>query len=232
VEVAREEGVRGPVAGAWRFASHVARARRAARELRRETADLSSLEEAVALAERFESDGIRIRPGQERSEILRLLEIVRVERPKVVLEIGTKFGGSLYLLARAAPSDALLVSIDIPHGYHVSLGVLYRSFAHGRQRVRLVRADSHDAATLRRVKTILRRRQVDLLHIDGDHTAEGVRADYAMYGPLVRSGGLIAFHDLVLPGVAALWEELEGEKTEIVADPNQRTCGFGLLRRT
>ena len=116
MEVAREEGVRGPVAGAWRFASHVARARRAARELRRETADLSSLEEAVALAERFESDGIRIRPGQERSEILRLLEIVRVERPKVVLEIGTKFGGSLYLLARAAPSDALLVSIDIPHG--------------------------------------------------------------------------------------------------------------------
>ena len=82
------------------------------------------------------------------------------------------------------------------------------------------------------MKTILRRRQVDLLHIDGDHTAEGVRADYAMYGPLVRSGGLIAFHDLVLPGVAALWEELEGEKTEIVADPNQRTCGFGLLRRT
>jgi hypothetical protein len=53
-----------------------------------------------------------------------------------------------------------------------------------------------------------------------------------MYGPLVRSGGLIAFHDLVLPGVAALWHELEGEKTEIVADPAQRTCGFGLLRYT
>jgi hypothetical protein len=82
------------------------------------------------------------------------------------------------------------------------------------------------------VKRILRGRRVDFLHVDGDHTAEGVRTDYAMYGPLVRSGGLVAFHDLVLPGVAALWQELEGEKTEVVADPAQRTCGFGLLRRT
>ena len=59
-----------------------------------------------------------------------------------------------------------------------------------------------------------------------------MRADYALYGPLVRRGGLIAFHDLVLPGVAALWNELEGEKTEIVAEWNQSSCGFGLLRVT
>ena len=178
--------------------AHVARARAAARELRRETAAVSSLEEALELAERVDFAGITIRP----SESLELLEIVRAEQSKVVLEIGTKFGGSLYLLARAAPADALLVSIDIPHGYHVSLGLLYRSFAHGGQRIRLVRADSHDPATLRRVERVLRGRRVDFLHVDGDHAPAGVRADYALYGPLVRRGGLIAFHDLVLPGVA------------------------------
>ena len=194
--------MRGLAAGTKRFVSHVARARAAARELRRETAAVSSVEEALELAERFEFAGITIRPGQQRSEILELLEIVRAEQSKVVLEIGTKFGGSLYLLARAAPADALLVSIDIPHGYHVSLGLLYRSFAHGGQRIRLVRADSHDPATLRRVERVLRGRRVDFLHVDGDHAPAGVRADYALYGPLVRRGGLIAFHDLVLPGVA------------------------------
>ena len=224
--------MRGLGAGTKRFVSQVARARAAARELRRETAAVSSLEEALELAERFDFAGITIRPAQQRSEILELLEIVRAEQPKVVLEIGTRFGGSFYLLARAAPDDALLVSVDIPHGYHVSLGLLYRSFAHGRQRIRLVQADSHDPATLRRVRRILRGRRIDFLHVDGDHTPTGVRADYALYGPLVRPGGLIAFHDVVVSGVAALWNELEGEKTEIVADPSQRTCGFGLLRVT
>ena len=224
--------MRGLAAGTKRFVSHVARARAAARELRRETDAVSSLEEALELAERFDFAGITIRPAQLRSEILELLEIVRAEQPKVVLEIGTRFGGSFYLLARAAPDDALLVSVDIPQGYHVSLGLLYRSFAHGRQRIRLVRADSHDPATLRRVRRILRGRRVDFLHVDGDHTPTGVRADYALYGPLVRPGGLIAFHDVVVPGVATLWNELEGEKTEIVAEWNQSSCGFGLLRVT
>jgi hypothetical protein len=37
------------------------------------------------------------------------------------------------------------------------------------------------------------------LFIDGDHTYEGVRRDFEMYSPLVRKGGIIAFHD-IYPG--------------------------------
>jgi len=39
----------------------------------------------------------------------------------------------------------------------------------------------------------------DFLFIDGDHTYEGVEGDFEMYSPLVRRGGIIAFHDIV-PG--------------------------------
>jgi len=38
---------------------------------------------------------------------------------------------------------------------------------------------------------------LDFLFIDGDHTYEGVKRDFEMYSPLVRNGGIIAFHDIV-----------------------------------
>jgi predicted O-methyltransferase YrrM len=38
---------------------------------------------------------------------------------------------------------------------------------------------------------------LDLLFIDGDHTYEGVKKDYENFSPLVKSGGMIAFHDIV-----------------------------------
>jgi predicted O-methyltransferase YrrM len=40
-------------------------------------------------------------------------------------------------------------------------------------------------------------KEVDFLMIDGDHTAQGAMNDYINYSPLVKDGGLIAFHDIV-----------------------------------
>lgn len=40
---------------------------------------------------------------------------------------------------------------------------------------------------------------IDYLHIDADHSYEGVKADHAAYYPLVKSGGIITFHDTVSP---------------------------------
>jgi len=36
---------------------------------------------------------------------------------------------------------------------------------------------------------------IDLLFIDGDHSYEACLADWRAYGPLVRKGGVVAFHD-------------------------------------
>lgn len=40
-------------------------------------------------------------------------------------------------------------------------------------------------------------KKLDLLFLDGDHTYEGVKKDYENFSPLVKSGGIIAFHDIV-----------------------------------
>lgn len=160
---------------------------------------------------------------QKTREFSRLVRLVAKRKPSVVLEIGTMHGGTLWAWCRLAAKDSLLISVDLPGGdfgggYEHSHAKKLRSYARGRQRLDLLAGDSHDFGTLRRVQQVLGGRIVDLLFIDGDHTYEGVRRDFAMYGPLVGEGGLVAFHD-VLPcrpedgDVNRLWEQVKGDYT-------------------
>jgi cephalosporin hydroxylase len=170
---------------------------------------------------------------QDREELRRLWALLEREPPRVVVEIGTKFGGSLFLLARVSAPDALLVGIDLPSAYHPSLERVYRAFAGPAQRIRLVRRDSHDPAALRQARRVLDGRPVDLLHIDGDHSLEGVRSDFELYSPLVRPGGLVALHDIEgREGVPEFWRRLREERPETTTEilsPGSR-IGFGLVR--
>jgi predicted O-methyltransferase YrrM len=180
---------------------------------------------------------------QVRSELGRLLETVRSERPQVVLEIGTALGGTLFGFAQTAASDARLITIDLPAGgfgggYYPARGYLYRRFARGGQTIHPILGDSHRVEMVTRVQELLGGRSVDFLFVDGDHEYEGVLKDYELYAPLVRPGGLIAFHDIVpgdeglVGGVPRFWEELKGshKTTELVESSDQGGYGIGLVR--
>jgi cephalosporin hydroxylase len=215
------------------------------------------LDDLLDVAYEFNFAGIRIAPWQIRSEIRGLLETLQPTQPRLALEIGTEGGGSLFLLAQVAAEDATLISVDIPQGefgdgYPRWRAPLYRSFATRQQRIELLRADSHDPQTLTSVKSLLHGRPLDFLFIDGDHTREGVEADFEMYSPLVKEGGLIAFHDIVPSAagvsadqgerdgsaptywsgdVPAFWQALKQGYAvrEFVADRTQQAYGIGLL---
>lgn len=142
-----------------------------------------------------------LQPIQMEDELARLLEDVRKLAPRTVLEIGTSMGGTLYLWTRFAQPDATIVSVDLPGGkfgggYSPLRTGIYKRFARTNQTLHLMRADSHQPATFDAVKSLFGGVEIDLLFIDGDHTYEGVKADWEMYSPLVRSGGLIVFHDV------------------------------------
>lgn len=83
--------------------------------------------------------------------------------------------------------------------------------------------------------------EVDFLFIDGDHTYEGVKSDYEMYSPLVRKGGLIAFHDIrehppeTGCEVKKFWDELKDRLPstsieEIIDAEGGAWAGIGLIR--
>lgn len=111
-----------------------------------------------------------------------LLGLVRRLKPNVIVELGVSQGGTMYGFQHAARS-ATVLSVDISSN------------------AATIRGDSHDPDTLNELRRLLDGRPIDLLFIDGDHTYDGVRADFEMYAPLVRSGGIVAFHD-ILPHTA------------------------------
>jgi cephalosporin hydroxylase len=183
-----------------------------------------------------------VAPFQSKSEILWLLERIRPVQPKVILEIGTANGGTLLLFARSAHPSATIISIDLPgepprQGYAAWRIPLYKRFALPTQSMHLLRGDSHDPATRERVEALLDGRKIDLLFIDGDHSYEGVRADFELFRGFVRSGGWIALHDISQLNtdscqVFRFWSELKETHRceEFVEDPDRAWYGIGLLQ--
>jgi predicted O-methyltransferase YrrM len=182
-------------------------------------------------------------PMQIREEFLQLLDIFQKVKPKVIMEIGTANGGTLFCFSKLAVDDATIISVDLPEGkfgggYPDWKMPLYQAFAKNGQDLHLLREDSHLPETLEKVKKILAGRQVDFLFIDSDHSYEGVKKDFEMYNSLVRNGGIIAFHDITpngLPeltgGVPQFWKEIKNKYQfkEFVKDYKQTGFGIGVL---
>jgi predicted O-methyltransferase YrrM len=183
-----------------------------------------------------------IRPQQVPEELITLFDMVARLQPKNALEIGTCTGGTLFMTCRVADPNATVISVDLPggrfgRGYLWPRKFIYRKFAKNRQALHLLRKNSHDHETFDLVRSLLGGHCLDFLFIDGDHTYEGVRTDFEMYAPLVRKGGIVAFHDIAKHRdeigceVDRFWNEIRQEyrHVEIVKDPNQRWAGIGVL---
>ena len=181
-----------------------------------------------------------ISPIQVTDEIKSLLLILDKVKPKVILEIGTAGGGTLFLFSNIADEEATLISVDLYQT--IEERILFKYIKKEKQKIFLIQGDSHSIETLRKIEGILRDNKVDFLFIDADHSYEGVKKDFEMYSPLVRKGGIIAFHDIIpdyyakrgiklASGVYKFWNEVKEkyEHLEIVKDRNQNAFGIGVL---
>jgi len=179
-----------------------------------------------------------ISPIQSRYEFVSLLEELLKHPISHILEIGTASGGTLFMYTRIANTDATIVSVDLPGGafgggYPEKKIPLYESFALPEQKLELIRADSHSNETFKTVENIFDKQLVDFLFIDGDHTYEGVKSDFEMYGKLVKKNGFIAFHDTIYAeGVSRFWAEIrtQHENTWEWVSEKKPLYGIGLLQ--
>ena len=219
-------------------------------DFRRQLQDVHSMEDAVSLAWTFNGPGLynRLKPNQDRGELTTLATRVRSVNPQVIVELGTRGGGTLFTWSQCADSIRLLVSVDLPGGIHgggytSQRAKLYRQFVANRPQcqLELLRMDSQSESTVNHLKGLLKGRPIDFLFIDADHRYEGVKRDFELYSPLVRSGGLIAFHD-IKPNIQdsntqvdRFWDELKaqgGSVEEIVHSPYRGYFGIGLLHKS
>lgn len=187
---------------------------------------------------------INFQSSQVKSEIVSLLKELAKAPPKTVLEIGTATAGTLFMFTQVSQPDAEIISIDLPFGRYGAGYLKYRiplikAFANKNQKMHLLRCDSHEAKTIEKLKEILKGKTIDFLFIDGDHSYEGVKADFENYSPLVTPGGMIAFHD-ILPndfdnsfGTQLFWKEIRNnyESQELIREnPDNTGCGIGLIK--
>lgn len=180
---------------------------------------------------------------QRKWEWLAFLSAAQSLKPRRVLEIGTYRGGNLRLLAKVCPPSMHYISLDLPSGgfgggYSKEDVVGFRKRMQPSQRIDCLRMDSHSSQAHQAVSDLLGDTQIDLLFIDGDHSRTGVADDFFDYGPLVREGGLIAFHDIVPHAVHKscqvhlFWDDLKKvtKVRELVdRDGFDRWGGIGLL---
>ena len=108
-----------------------------------------------------------------------LYKLVRSLTNPLIVEIGTRMGGTTKLL-QEANAFGTVISIDLNADVKTELD---------KDRVSLLCCDSTE---------IKFDRPVDLLFIDGDHYLKGVKADWDNWHSLVKPGGHIIFHDCYL----------------------------------
>ena len=163
-------------------------------------------------------------------ELTEVLTLLHRTRPQVVAEIGCDQGGTLYAWRQIC---AEVYGITLADNSYETGGTGAKLAAHGAV---VHVGDSHDLSSRDWLAAKLEGRSLDVLVVDGDHRVAGVRQDLAMYGPLVRPGGLILVHDIASEGddraeVWRLWPELVArfDTSEIVSGEAQR-FGWGVIR--
>ena len=163
---------------------------------------------------------------QDTVELAEFLDVLLEKPPQTILEIGVAFAGSLQAWLQVAPVGSLVVGVD------ANLDAAHYDAPAGTS-VILLQGRSQDAETIRAVEKALGGFKVDFLFIDGEHTTEAAFADYRNYAPLVRSGGLIAFHDAagnnpVKEAIAAL-----GLKLNLIHNSaeTKHCMGIGWMRK-
>ena len=173
---------------------------------------------------------------QQEKEVLMLTGFLAALRPVNIMEIGTWKGGLFYTMCQMAPEQGVKISVDLDGYGDFDMGERNRTMRSWASDVRQINASSHDDSTLVWVTSALSGKKLDFLMIDGDHSKGGVRLDHWRYGPLVRPGGWIGFHDIVesekhvLAGceVAEYWQQITGHKIEISLGVDWG--GLGLLQ--
>lgn len=96
----------------------------------------------------------------------------------------------------------------------------------------LVIGNSHLGDIQKKTERLLEGNKLDLLFVDGDHSAQGSMKDWEMYSPMVRKGGIIVFDDIKggAGQVPDTWKKIRGKKFVELHITEDR-AGIGIVRK-
>lgn len=186
----------------------------------------------------YEINGHRLL--QYPGELEELIEIFLAEGVTRYLEIGCKYGGSLWKIGTALPMGSTMVAVDLMRFPQIVAGLLTAvdELRKRGQTVHLIKGDSTSQNIMHQVKDL---GPFDACLIDGDHSLVGVKQDWKNYGPLCK---LVAFHDInwfrpvghpdrqQTIDVPEFWNSIKGDYEHKEIKRDKRDNGIGVLWRS
>jgi predicted O-methyltransferase YrrM len=185
--------------------------------------------------------------SQVESEIQGLIDVLASADVRRFLEIGSRYGGSLWRIANALPRGSLVVSVDSGSGMggkkpgqQSSLAACILELKRRGYNAHMIVGDSQLPDIIGQVAKFA---PFDACLIDADHELKGVTRDWLNYGPMAR---IVAFHDIAwekpagymqpkLVEVPLLWNQLKREYSrakEFVDRSTGGNMGIGVLWRS
>lgn len=172
-------------------------------------------------------------------EFLPFLEYCKSKQVKSVLEIGSRFGGTLWAWLKILKVE-LAVAIDWPLEGDLNIRVQreqqWHSWKSESQALEIITARSESSNAKQAVKEAMARYNLsmfDLVFIDGGHKYEEVSQDFHSYNTL---GRIIALHDITPStriaeadyAVPKFWNEIKGTNFKEFVFKREPPDGYGI----
>lgn len=178
-----------------------------------------------------------LKASQNEHELRQFIEFLQSKNVTSYLEIGSRHGDAFHEVVRHLPEGSRAVAVDLPGGVwgrRESLPVL--KFAANSLRgkgyeITLIIGNSQSRKTVEQVRAL---GPFDAVFIDGDHTIQGVKADFMNYRDMAT---YVGFHDIAGRGqrertgktvdVQDLWEEIRHDGCSEFIHPGSK-MGIGV----
>jgi glycosyltransferase involved in cell wall biosynthesis/ADP-heptose:LPS heptosyltransferase/predicted O-methyltransferase YrrM len=130
--------------------------------------------------------------SQHPQEAVQWVQWLASRQPKSLLEIGTRTGSNLYLMAGAVVSGGTVEAVDLSNRHGEA-----RRLVEQKLREEGYTAQIHDEVDSAKLESVpLRLSEYDCVYIDGNHEYKAAISDWKQALLRVAPGGCIGFHDI------------------------------------
>ena len=179
------------------------------------------------MAEFLNIDGFQVQQHQEELNFI----LSKAKGKNNYMEIGVFGGGTFNTVSKYVNGKHIAVDLSLTDEVQSKLKKSVKDCT-------IIIGDTHSYNTLNKVKEALDGELLEVLFIDGDHSAEGVTRDFEMYKQFVAEGGVILFHDIIKSEFHAkrkcfvdkFWNNAPGEKSQVCV--SKEWGGVGCIENT